>query len=411
MRFHPGGRRDRTEHRAGPAKAKAAGLAGIARLAGGAALWRTWSHRVWGVGKGAPYEPWQSWADGEGTTKLIHAAVLAANAHNTQPWRFRIGRDEIAVFADLERNIGSFDPFRRELHQSIGCALENIALAAQAQGQKAQIEMAPGRLSLAPPAGTADPEPIATIKLAPAEQAESELYRAIPQRHTHRGVYRPDKPVPEAMQAEMHACISAELPVSLFLFSGDATAPLAKLIIASTRAIIEDRQMADDNAKWFRFNSDAVELHRDGLTLDTNVMAPLQHLGAKLFPPSDEAANSSWRDTTAKVHLRAAPLLGMIAVPDLYDQRMALAVGRIWQRLHLLLTARGLVAQPLNQPAARVDRERELNMRAATGAALAEITGDAAWQPTFIFRAGYADRMAPPSPRRPVAAVISPAPA
>lgn len=36
---------------------------------------------------------------------------------------------------------------------------------------------------------------------------------------------------------------------------------------------------------------------------------------------------------------------------------MALGVGRLWQRLHLLLTARGLAAQPLNQPVKRA-RER-----------------------------------------------------
>jgi hypothetical protein len=67
---------------------------------------------------------------------------------NTQPWRFEIREDSIAVVVDAMRHIGSFDPFRRKMHQSLGCALENLALAATAQGLVAEIELQPGRLEL-----------------------------------------------------------------------------------------------------------------------------------------------------------------------------------------------------------------------------------------------------------------------
>lgn len=63
-------------------------------------------------------------------------------------------------------------------------------------------------------------------------------------------------------------------------------------------------------------------------------------------------------------------------------------------------------AQPLNQPVERVDRERELNAPEYTARALALLTGDSDWHPTFIFRAGYADRPAHLSPRRSVDAAI-----
>jgi len=85
---------------------------------------------------------------------------------------------------------------------------------------------------------------------------------------------------------------------------------------------------------------------------------------------------------------------------------MALQAGRLWQRLHLLLTARGLAAQPLNQPVERVDREREVNEPPRTAQALAIITGDPAWLPTFVFRAGYAEHPAAMSPRRPLETVM-----
>jgi hypothetical protein len=54
----------------------------------------------------AAYEPWRSWrADGtQSPLTILHAAVLAANAHDTQPWRFQIGSDRIA--RDLSQGPG-----------------------------------------------------------------------------------------------------------------------------------------------------------------------------------------------------------------------------------------------------------------------------------------------------------------
>lgn len=35
--------------------------------------------------------------------ELIHYATLAANGHNTQPWRFGIHEDAIIIYPDLRR--------------------------------------------------------------------------------------------------------------------------------------------------------------------------------------------------------------------------------------------------------------------------------------------------------------------
>lgn len=179
------------------------------------------------------------------------------------------------------------------------------------------------------------------------------------------------------------------------------------MIVSATKDIIGDRQMAADNARWFRFHFDEVQSLRDGLTLDTNVVPTLQNVAAKIFPPSEEDAGHHWVRDTEYVHVATAPLLGIIAVRNLYDRVTTLNAGRLWQRLHLWLTARGLVAQPLNQPVERVDRERELSRPDHTALALRRISGHAAWHPTFIFRAGYAKHPARMSPRRSVDAVMA----
>jgi hypothetical protein len=65
----------------------------------------------------------------------------------------------------------------------------------------------------------------------------------------------------------------------------------------------------------------------------------------------------------------------------------------------LSATARGLAMQPLNQPIEMIDRERQTGQGDQWAKRIARQTGDE-WQATFSFRAGFASRPAPPSPRR-----------
>jgi hypothetical protein len=80
----------------------------------------------------------------------------------------------------------------------------------------------------------------------------------------------------------------------------------------------------------------------------------------------------------------------------------AIVAGRAWQRLHLAATLQGLAAQPLNQPVEMVDRNQMLGKKDEFGPALAAIAHAEGWEPTFVFRLGYAERTAPRSPRRPI---------
>ena len=59
---------------------------------------------------------------------LFERHILAANPHNTQPWLFKIADTRIDVYADRARNLGSFDPFLREMHIGLACAVENMVL-------------------------------------------------------------------------------------------------------------------------------------------------------------------------------------------------------------------------------------------------------------------------------------------
>ena len=89
----------------------------------------------------APWLNYESQADQVWTLKesdpkreMIHSATLAANGHNTQPWKFAIQENAIEIHPDYSRELKVVDPDHRELWISLGCALENLLVAARANG-------------------------------------------------------------------------------------------------------------------------------------------------------------------------------------------------------------------------------------------------------------------------------------
>ena len=274
-----------------------------------------------------------------------------------------------------------------------------MLLAASAQGFEPKLEVTQGRFTPVVPEG-----PVAVLHFASGQRERSDLFDAISMRNTYRGPYRPDRPLSAQLETELQNLATDFSNLRLFLFADEVERrSLGDLVVSATEAIVADRAMAADSARWFRFDWEEVQRNRDGITLDAVGLPPFINAAAKILPPiSVEEADRTWLKDTREVHVATAPLLGLIGVSDLYDRPSALDAGRLWQRVHLWATARGLVAQPLSQPAEMVDRERQLNVPARMADALATFSGGSTWRPTFVFRIGYSDRAPRLSPRRPI---------
>lgn len=356
---------------------------------------------------GDAYSPWTLWNDKSihGTPlALVAAAVLAANPHNTQPWLFHVRPESIEIYADLSRNLGAMDVFVREMHIALGCAIQNLLLAAPPNGFDADVDVVPGSL-LALHERRA-PVLAATIKLAKvALRAPDSLYRAIPERHTDRYAYERAKALPaEWREFAAHAGVSDD--VRLFLFDeGKSRAQFDALEVDSTAAIVADTAMNTDSMRWMRKSDSAVAKHRDGLNYGSAGLSPFMQLVAEYVPVPESMAGGVWVSQTRDTHLATAPLTGFIAVRDRYDRQNTIDAGRTWQRLHLSAAVNGIAMQPLNQPIEMVDRERQMGQGTHWAMRTAELTGSD-WQATFAFRAGYAEQAAGPSPRRALRDVI-----
>src|SRR5262249_28159489 len=134
--------------------------------AAGGVSWRAVHQRVFSAGRGPAYEPWRTWRDDRerDPLRLVRAAILAASPHNTQPWLFRVTDSSIDGWADTRRHIGTIDPYLREMYVGVGCAIENLMIAAAHEGWAADLQLMPD---------AADPARVGSIRLVPARPAST----------------------------------------------------------------------------------------------------------------------------------------------------------------------------------------------------------------------------------------------
>jgi hypothetical protein len=281
----------------------------------------------------------------------------------------------------------------------LGCALENLTLSAAAHGFAPRADLLP-----APD----DPTHVAAVSLARGARIVSDLYRAIPTRHTDRGPFAARAVDPAARRA-LEAAAGDDGRLAWFTTAGER-ARIGAAIVAATEAIIGDREQSAVTPAWLRFRWRDVQARRDGLTIDTNLASPLLRALAKMAPAvSPERGDEYWLAATRDTIVPTAAGFGILTVRDPHDRRQRLAGGRAWQRLQLAAATHGLALQPLSQMTERADREENTGAPPRFSRMLETLVGDAGRRALMTFRFGYPAAPAALSPRRPVEWVLVPA--
>jgi hypothetical protein len=356
-----------------------AGASTAAAAVGGAA-WYAYDGQSLYTQPGGPYSAWREWTDTQGAAPaaLLKSAVLASSPHNTQPWRFRVGAAFVELFLDARRSVAGLDPFLREAHIGMGCALENLALAAGAHGLTERIEVPDGRLTLQP-AETL--RMVARTELAAGTRRESELYAAIPNRHTNRGLYDAGRQLAGAFVEQLRALNEGDARVFVF---DDAPQKdeLVRISAAANRELYADAEVEAGNQRWIRWRTAEIRRHADGITIDNFGLPPAMTAVVKMAPTwvVQRAATPAKRSEMYEPQMQTASVIGVIAVRDRMSVRQSVEAGRIWQRAHLLATARGVAARPCNEAVEMIDYECWRRRPARRLGELAGVIGEAGWE-------------------------------
>jgi hypothetical protein len=368
-------------------------------VAGGTVL-RAVDQGVFSVGQGTAYEPWTNWRDAAtATERIVSAGILASNPHNSQPWIFRITDSTIDLFADLKRRIGVIDPFLREMYIGLGCAVENMMLAAEAEGFSPTLGLMPD---------PADETHAAHIELANSSPLLSSLYSAIPNRHTDRGAYDTARSIASETFEEIEALIT-QTDVRLFWYKDEAArAQFSQVAIESAEALIADEQQSMDSHAWWRQDWDQLQETADGITLDGQSLGPMITPIAKILPDLSRQQNdAAFVKNVREIMLPTAATFGILAVRERNSNTQRLNCGLAWERMHLWSTTQGLAMQPLNQMCERVDREIQIGSELVIGNKVRALVNDDSWHAIMPFRLGYPTQKVNPSPRRGLGKVIA----
>jgi nitroreductase len=274
---------------------------------------------------------------------LIEVAGRAPSLHNTQPWRFTVGRDAIELHADPGRRL-RVDPDGREIVISCGAALFGLRLAVRSLGRQPVVEFLP------------EPGTLARVRLGPAAPMTAEerkLLTAVPHRHTHRGPFEPG-PLPDGLLDRLRGDARAEGATLVVVESADARAELASIAAAAGRS--QDRDPAA-RAETRRWSHEPGSQARDGVPAHAFPATPRREAGP--LPQRDFDLDRGFGLLTTG---GPAPAVTAALLTKGDDERDWLRAGQALQRLLLRAASLWVFAhlntQPLEQAATRA-RVRE----------------------------------------------------
>ena len=311
---------------------------------------------------------------------LVRYATLAPNGHNTQPWRFAITPGEIRIRPDLSRRTPVVDPDDHHIFASLGCAAENLALAAAARGYRGD------------PVFDSSGEGSIVFLHERASAQGSALFDAIPQRQSTRADYDGRK-VSAADLATLAAAAAVPGVDMVIITDQPGMDRIRDLVVAGNSAQMGDPAFVRELKSWLRFSPRHAIETGDGLySVASGNPALPEWLGPRAF---DMLVTADSENDRYASQLRSSSGVAVFVGQRDDREHWALA-GRACQRFALQATALGLKHAYINQPVEVPSLRPEL----------AALVGMAGRRPDIVMRFGHG-LLLPYSARRPVAAVLT----
>jgi hypothetical protein len=311
--------------------------------------------------------------------ELVRYATLAPSSHNTQCWTFHLQDRAIVIAPDLSRRCPIVDPDDHHLYVSLGCATENLAHAALANGLQADVRLDPTG------AGSV------VVGLDATKASTSALFQAISERQCTRGDYD-GKPISSDELRLLERAGTGNGVRVMLLTERAAMEGVLEYIVAANTAQMNNPAFVEELKAWIRFGAAEAERTGDGLFSGTTGSPVVPRwLGSRLmglfFTPKSE------NERYARQIRNSAGMA--VFVSEASDKAHWVETGRCYERFALQATSLGIRNAFLNQPV------EVAALRPVFAAAL----GLGGQRPDLVVRFGRGPTM-PRSLRRPVEAVL-----
>ncbi len=312
-------------------------------------------------------------------TEMVRYASKAPSGHNTQPWKFKFVGDTITILPNLVDALPVVDGSHRELFISLGCATENLCIAATHFGYRTKI--------------VSQSEQGIVIAMEKSDDIrESPLFQQIEKRQTNRSVYHNRKIPKDTLD------IINDIPLeqSVHLYFMEIGSPLADTLIQyiakGNEIQMNDKAFKRELMDWMRFNKKQINEKKDGLTYQALGVPSMPGFLSKpmvgMFLKPGKQNKTDLQKINSSSHL-------ILITTENNTPKEWIDLGRTLERFLLATTGLGIANAYMNQPCEVAPLAKEIQQSFPINQEF----------PTLIVRVGYADPM-PYSPRKEVESII-----
>lgn len=314
--------------------------------------------------------------------EIIYYATLAPSGHNTQPWKFSIKDNSFLIYPDYSRRLKVVDPDDHALFISIGCALENLIIAANHMGYSAKVEYFPP---------TEEKDCIKITINKDKVEIDPALFNTIPNRQATRSKYD-GRPIPPE-DLEKLKKVSHQDKVSFILFTEQREIePIIEFVKEGNVLQFRNKSFVNELISWIRFNKKDALTSSDGLNSASMGLPYVptwfgRFILNNLVTPNGEA-------NKCERLIRGSSGVALF-IAESNDKQSWINVGRSFERVVLKATSLNIKHAHMNMPCEEIEIRTKFQKH----------LGLKDEQPLLLLRIGYSNPM-PKSYRRPVEEVM-----
>jgi hypothetical protein len=311
--------------------------------------------------------------------KLIKYAIKAPSVHNSQPWKFKVEENSITIFPDYERIFPVADPDNHELFISLGCALENLIIAAGYFGYHTDVEMK-----------MEDPykESIRVEFSAGNNQNYDQLFENIEIRQSTRSKFNKAL-IPTADIEKLNEAGNQDKVLFLLYTKSGQIDPVVEITKRATVLQLSKKEVIKELMQWVRFNRKTAKKTGDGIYSGAIGGPSVPKWLGRLFI---NLSLDPKREGRKNVNLLKNSSGVLLFIAKENNKEAWVNLGRSFQRVALTATSLNINHAHINSACENIAARKEL---------VEVLQLNSGEQPLLIIRIGYSEKR-PYSFRRPL---------